>query len=687
MLRDVLNSYNKNQIALIEAGTGCGKSMAYLIPALLFAAQHQERTVISTNTINLQEQLLEKDIPILSRALNVDLKTVLVKGMSNYICLRKLEDAMEERLLYPENERKDLEMLANQIDKLKEGSRHELKVLPQPATWEKVGAENDTCTGNECPHFQKCFFFQARKEVQDAQILIVNHHLLFADLSIRASLPDNQGTSLLPAYSRLIIDEAHHIEDIATDYFAKKVNRLQMLKTVSRLLADKGASKLPTLKDKIGKHYLHGYPSDVQSIINRLSIDLPGVRKELLLQMNESFIHLTDFLKSHERLDDETKFRFRERHAEAPNWKDNVNPSMKKLIEGMIKLDQSLKALEGDIEQLKNDKLNDITKSVRFEIRALAMRLSGYALTLEGMIQPEIPKNQVRWIEHSAWGALTNTGIVDASLDLSNLFVQHLFSKFKTVVLSSATLTTNNKFDYFRERFGLNAEEIKSRVKQSLYLSPFNYQEQALLAIPNDLPPPASPDFIKAVAKCVLEILVTTRGGAFILFTSYSMLIKCYDLLKDDLIKLKLTLLKQGEMSRKELIANFTANRYGVLFGTDSFWEGVDVAGDKLRAVIIVKLPFKVPSEPIIQARMEKLEAEGKDPFMDYSIPQAIVKFKQGFGRLIRGRKDRGAIIVLDSRLTNKNYGKLFISSLPKCQEIIAPEKEVQLALKKFYKN
>lgn len=686
MLSDVLEAYNDKKIALIEAGTGCGKSMAYLLPALLFASTHKERTVISTHTINLQEQLLHKDIPRLIKALNLSLKAVLVKGMGNYLCLRKFNEALEERLLYPENERKEIDELSLQLPQLKEGSRHELQVVPSSTTWERVAAEHDTCTSTQCPHYASCYFFQARKEAQDAQILIVNHHLLFADLSIRAENSDAQ-VSLLPPYSRLVIDEAHNIEDIATEYFAKKVSRLSLLKTLGRLLAEKGTGKLPVLKEKIQKHFLHGFPAEVQALVNRLSVDLPGQKREILTHIKEAFDALSHFLTLFSEMEEDIKFRFREVYAENPFWKDTFLPRTKNMIESFFKLEQSLKSLEEDIEGLKNNSLNESTKGTRHEILALAGRLSAAALTLETLIQPSIPETRVRWIEQSNWGLQSNLGMVDANLDLSQLFVEHLFKKFQTIVLTSATLTTAQKFDFFRERFGLNDPSLISRVLEKSYPSPFNYLEQALLVIPSDLVSPLHDDFLEHASRHIFEILEASRGGAFILFTSYQMLKSCFSLLKEKLEARKFNLFKQGDMPRRLLLENFVRAERAVLFGTDSFWEGVDVAGDKLRAVIIVKLPFKVPTEPIIQARMEMLTKKGKDPFHEYNLPQAIVKFKQGFGRLIRGKQDRGAIVILDTRLLHKPYGKLFLASLPRCQELIAPAAQIKESLTQYYRR
>lgn len=684
MSKDVLKAFKSHKIALIEAGTGCGKSMAYLLPALFFCSKQNEKIVISTHTINLQEQLLEKDIPRVLKALNLSLKVVLVKGMHNYLCLRKVKETMEERLLYPPEEAREVEDIHEQIRTLKEGSKSELKVLPSYATWEKVQAESDTCTGKQCPYYQECYFFKARKEVGDAQVLIVNHHLLFADLSIKSTQTLQPINSILPPYARLIIDEAHHIEEVATEYFAKKVNRLYLLKTLGRLLNEGATGKIGQLKEKLVKHFAHNPAREDKSILDRLTLDLPGSKKALLTHLNEMFEAFYRLLET-THFQEEIKLRFFEHHAALPLWKEEIHPKTHRFSQELLKLDQTLNALEKDLEGLKRENLDEITASLRHEIKALSNRLIDSASTLALMMEPKIPENQVRWIEHSQNGPRLNTTLTDANLDLSKLFVENLFSKLNTVILSSATLTTDQQFDYFIHRYGLNLPEVSSKVTTSLYPSPYHYQKQALLSVPSDLPPPSAPQFIKEASEFILNLLEITKGGAFILFTSYAMLKSCYLQIEKKLKEKRLFPMKQGDASRKELLAQFTKNRYGILFGTDSFWEGVDVAGDNLRLVVIVKLPFKVPTEPLIQARMEKLKERGLDPFKEYSLPQAILKLKQGFGRLIRGKQDRGAIVILDSRLITKNYGKAFLSSLPKCQEVIGPQSSVIEAFKKFY--
>ena len=682
MLKDIIQAFNQDKIALIEAGTGCGKSMAYLIPALTYARDLGEQVVISTHTINLQEQLLEKDIPLISKALEISLKVVLVKGMHNYLCLRKFHETFQTRLVLSEDDIKCLDSIHDQLNHFKEGSKSELKVLPSYSTWEEINAESDTCTGPKCPYYNDCYFTKARQQIENAQILVVNHHLLFADLAMKSD--KNVTSSLLPPYSRLIIDEAHHIEEVATEYFAKKVNRLFLLKTIGRLLNENAGGKIGQLKEKVSRHFGHNPHPDSKSLLSRLELDIPGKKKTLLEALTGMYQSVLELLENGQ-FQEETKLRLQEHHQNHPLFKDGIHPKALSFADELKRVEQMILSLNKDIEALKDEKLNEQTGQLRHDMKALAGRLSDAADTLKHMMTLQIPENRVRWIDHSQKGMRANTTLTDASLDLSELFTQNLFSRFKTIVLSSATLTANQKFDYLEERFGLKSEEMSPRVQKSLYPSPFNYASQAALGLPDDMPDPTDPNYNNAASDAILKLLEASKGGAFVLFTSYRSLQATYQQLKDPLEKRGLRPLKQGEMSRKDLIKAFKETRYGVLFGTDSFWEGVDVAGEALRLVIIQKLPFKVPSEPLIQARLEKLKEEGKEPFRSYSLPQAILKLKQGFGRLIRKKSDHGAIVILDPRIKTKNYGKSFLKSLPVCHEVLGSLDEVVKGLKQFY--
>lgn len=699
MTRNVVDAFNNNQIALIEAGTGTGKSLAYLIPAVLWAHFEKERTVISTNTITLQEQLINKDIPLLLNTLKLDLKAVLVKGMSNYVCLRKLDDVKHELPLLSPQELDEVKKIEQWKDSTQDGTRSDLSFVPSYSTWEKVCAESDTCTRNECPFFKDCHFFKARREAAEAQILVVNHHLLFADLASRAENDNYKEDAVLPYYDRIIIDEAHNIEEIATEYFASRVSQLQILRVLGKLAAEKNSKahgKLPLLKDKIIEIFKNNPPSAVSGLLSRLTNDLPGVRRDLQTHTIEAFEAFAEFVQCLQRGDSgegesptgERKLRLLPYHQTHPSWSSEVLVTSKKLIEALRRYVQGLYSLERDIKDLDHDRLNENTKGILSDINALGKRLEGYSVVLENFVAAQPPPSQVRWVELQSMRSLTNTHLIDADLDVSNRLVGYLFSKFSTIILCSATLTTNNQFDFFRKRLGITPVLLGSRqITQNIYDSPFNYRQQALLAVPTDIPSPLDPDFNKDVVEKIWHAIQASHGNAFVLFTSYKMLKNCYEALQKRLEINRYHVLKQGDDNRQSLLNKFKSTDRSVLFGTDSFWEGVDVAGEALRCVIIVKLPFKVPSEPIIQARTEAISARGGDPFMEYSLPSAIVKFKQGFGRLIRNKKDRGCIICLDTRLITKQYGKQFLNSLPECRQVFDTSNNIHQFMKDFYKS
>lgn len=703
MLKDVLDAFENDAIALIEAGTGTGKSIAYLIPALLWAIETKERTLISTNTITLQEQLIEKDIPLLTKALGLELKAVLVKGMNNYLCLRKLEDSKHELRLMPIEESDELEKIDAWKDSTADGSRSELPFIPTSATWERVGAESDTCNHQECPYFQSCFFFKARRKANDAQILVANHHMLFADLACRAEQDNYKSPSVLPVYTRIIIDEAHNIEDIATDYFASRVTRLGVMRVLSRLTSEKQGKahgKLTVLKDKLQESYGKHPTKEGSALFSKLNIELPGLRNDLLMHTTNAFqayANFTDILQPAKQVrprDDggppgENKLRLLSMHKTHPEWNKEIVPQAKQMMGSIERYVLAINGMESELKSLSNnERFNEQTKGIRFDITALAGRLMDAREVLENFISEKEEKSSVRWIESQMLRALTNINLVNADLDIATRLADFLFSKFSTVILCSATLATNKQFSFIRNRLGITNQYLpKKRVTENIYDSPFNYREQALFFVPTDIPSPMEPSFNQVAAERIWQAVQASRGNAFVLFTSYSMLKACHQQLEKRLQENRYTVFKQGDDNRNSLLNKFKNTDRSVLFGTDSFWEGVDVVGDALRCVIIVKLPFKVPSEPIIQARTEAITTNGGDPFMDYSLPNAIVKFKQGFGRLIRNKRDRGCIVCLDNRLINKGYGQQFLNSLPPCQFIFADSNIMQQQMTDFYRK
>jgi ATP-dependent DNA helicase DinG len=687
MLRNIIEAYNENQIALIEAGTGTGKSIAYLIPALLWAVQNKERTLISTHTINLQEQLIHKDIPLAVKALGIQVKAVLVKGMSNYICLRKVEDARWEKHFLTGFEANEFEAVESWSELTHDGSLSDLTFVPSRNLWEKVSAEADTCNQKKCPFFKNCHFFKARRIAEEAQILVANHSLLFADLAFRQDTEKEKDQGILPDYRRIILDEAHNIEDVATEFFAKKVSHLQIFRLINRL-GSETQGKLSLLNRKLHQH--HKYPEGGRyvSIHNKLTIDLPGTRSDLLQQLTDTFQAYQGFIQSVFFQDRIYKWRLLPRHMEHPIWSNEVILQSYRLIEICKKYVLTIQHLDADFDNINDSRLEEQLNGLRHEVNALARRLKDIQTNLEGFISKMIIPSQVRWVEMQQLKNMTNYTLIEADINVAKPLAESLFSKFPTVILCSATLTTNQAFDFFKKRLGLTSELLPNRViSENIYSSPFDYSKQALLGVPLDMPDPSNPDFVPAVCEKIWNTVRISRGNAFILFTSYDMLTMCYDRLRERLTESNFCILKHGEATRKSLLERFRATESSILFGTDSFWQGVDVVGDALRCVILVKLPFKVPTEPLMQARTEAIIAEGGDPFYEYAVPNAIVKFKQGFGRLIRNNQDRGCILCLDPRLATKRYGKLFLNSLPPCRQILATSEVIQRQMIDFYRS
>lgn len=650
MLLDILSAYEREETALIEAGTGTGKSLAYLIPACYWALETGESTVVATHTIALQEQLIQKDIPFLLSALGFNLKTVLVKGMQNYVCLRKLHDASKE---VPES-------LHQWVKKTKEGSRSELPVFPTHDLWEQVGAEAESCTHVKCPYYKECFFFKARREAADAHLIIANHHLVFADLSLRQQKENFSDMCVLPPYTRLILDEAHHIEDVATEYFADKVSQRGLIHYLGRLLSDRSTGKIMALHKKMWEQ--EEEPN--KELVTLLELTIPAEKRNLVDQINAAFGLINQFVADHQQ---EEKLRFRNSHLTHPFWVEAVQPAVQIVIEKGEQFLQLVRSLER-----QDLLLYSRCEGIFADIEGITSRLEDFFNLFENFVFSPLETTRVRWLEGKSH-------LITADLEIASRLSETLFERLPTTILCSATLSTNRSFAFIRSRLG-----IKEAIEK-IYDSPFDYVQQTLLTVPVDLPDPASSCYIDEAAKSILEAIESSRGGAFVLFTSYQMLKSCQQLLSESLMNKRYSLYCQGDDARTTLLNQFREAKNAVLFGTDSFWEGVDVVGEALRCVILVKLPFKVPTEPLFQARSEAIAEKGGSPFFDYSLPHAIVKFKQGFGRLIRNKDDRGSVICLDPRLVKKGYGKHFLKSLPSCSYLFAQREEIFENLRKFY--
>ena len=689
MIRGVVEAFNDGKIFTIEAGTGTGKTLAYLIPAIRWALQNKERVVVSTNTINLQEQLIKKDLPFLQQVLP-KFTAVLVKGRGNYACLRKVNDLSGELDLQSdeEEEREELKQLIGWARSSSDGSKADLTYIPREQVWEKIGAESDTCTRSRCPFFRDCFVNKARRHAARANILVVNHHLLFADLAIRYQIGSISEAAVLPPYRRIIFDEAHHLEDVATNYFGDRITRAGILRILSRLHRQ---------QKQVFKGHLHtalyklrrrrggldeGLRGKIEeAVTSRLAPEVAALHEATQVLMDHIYEAVKGF--SQENQGYEIKLRLVPDVLQALIIDSGIGQLLKDYITSIQELAVGLGHLGGWLNKLQSGPEDDLASTV-IEIKAASDRLASAAAVIEDVIFRQ-DEERVRWIEvRPGYKGRHIVRFQNSPLDIAPMMQKAVYDSYDTIVMTSATLTVENSFEFLGKRIGLAALEEERR-RELLLPAPFNYQEQALVCIPTDIPDPNDRSFSAELGKLIYRAVTISNGRAFILFTSYGLLTIIYRQLEESFRKLGITPLRQGEENRHELLARFRRDKNSVLFATDSFWEGVDVEGEALENVIISKLPFRVPNEPVIEARWQAIEKAGGNPFMEYAVPLAVLKFKQGFGRLIRRRTDRGSVIVFDNRVVTRHYGKRFMRSLPTCRMVIGQKEQVFSELKRFF--
>jgi ATP-dependent DNA helicase DinG len=662
MLREVVAAFNKGRILIVEAGTGTGKSMAYLVPALLWAARNKERCVVSTGTINLQQQLIEKDIPLLVAALDVPVKFTLVKGRGNYICLLKLTRGVaDQRSLFDDREMNDLEAIRKWAQQTADGSRSDLSFVPSWELWEKLSADGDTCLFRRCPHYKDCFLMQARRRASSADLLVVNHHLLFADLALRRAGAGYERAALLPAYQRLILDEAHKVEDAASSYFGKQVTALGLRRTVRRIYRtgrrrEQGLVPviLRRLKNRaLARELQEAFAGLHQRLIEDLEAELDQAPQRMLHYLRENA----------QRADSEWKLRLKPETYFSDGFQEEIAGPLHSLLTALRRLVAAFKEWVSDLDDLGSE-----LELERKQLQAQVGRLTDACNALSNWIELE-DDGQVRWIEARERSRGPLVRWIYAPLEVGPILLDTLYSRLPTLVLTSATMTADGAFTFMEERLGLNL--VEDRKVAELRLPPtFDYRRQLLLGLPTDLPDPNSRKFREALAEATLRLLEVTGGRAFVLFTSFALLNYLYNQLEPRLVGMGITPLRQGSGDRHRLLERFKSDISSTLFGTDSFWEGVDAPGSTLECVILTRLPFRVPSEPIIEARVEAIKRAGRNAFAVYTLPQAIIKFKQGFGRLIRKRDDHGVVVVFDRRVVEKSYGRSFLRSLPDCRMV-----------------
>ena len=610
MAAAVEKALSGNTHLIVEAGTGVGKSLAYLVPIVQWTREANSRVVVATYTKALQQQLVDKDLPFLKKALG-DFRYALCVGGENYLCLRRF-DHLRMGDLYEQNEVEALNRLFEWSTRTRSGLKSDLDIEPPPALWSKACRQADLCFGKDCGFYKDCFYLKAKAVEQQAHVLVANHHLFFADIATNGNV--------LPQYKAVVFDEAHQVEDVATDYLGVEITNYSVRYLLDSLLSQRTR----------------------KGMLTRLIVQGTGV--QVVRGMVDGLRVISDnfFLNLHPILHKEPALRIRQR---------NIVPDI----------------LSGPLAELKDAllELDAETNEEELEIKAFASRAHSLAAAVRVNLE-QSAEGFVYWAEREN----TRYRLVASPIDVAEMLRENLFGRTGTVVLTSATLSASGTFTYIKNRLGIDAPT------ELLLDSPFDFENQALLYIAPGLDDQQASGYQDRFDAELQAVLSVTRGRTLVLFTSYGQLRKSAETLRRKMPELGF--LCQGEMPAYRLIEQFKEAPAAVLMGTASFWQGIDVPGDALQCVVIAKLPFAVPDEPIIEARMERL----KNPFYEYQVPQATLLFRQGFGRLIRTTTDRGAVAVLDTRIMTKNYGRSFLKSIPKCR--ITDERE---EFRKFFEG
>ena len=622
MAEAIESAISHSEQLIVEAGTGIGKSFAYLAPLAEFALQNESLGIVSTNTISLQEQIINKDIPFLEKALDKDFKAVLVKGRNNYLCLRRLHrsEFQQKDLFSDQYELTEFTKIFAWSYKTKDGTLYDLEEEPDSKVWAMVSSDSQTCLGKHCQYYKRCFFQKAREKINEARILVVNHHLFFSNLALA-----KEQKSVFPEWGALVFDEAHSIESVATEHLGASITN-----TGARYLLD----LLFNLKKQKGFLLTIGDQDSMECV------------EQARRQLDVFFKDIKEYFDANVKKEDSDTLRIREKNF----VENNLSLPLHDLAESLLAAKKKIKDREDEAE-----------------IASFIRKVSALKDSVQ-LILSQAMENHVYWLECSRNRKINKVSINTAPVNIGEILHEELFNEEKPIILTSATLSVDSgSFKYFKDRVGARkAIELKLG-------SPFDYINQVRMYIAKDMPNPDNvTNYAIKAADRIKRYLELTNGSAFVLFTSYSLMNIVYEELEGYLNNRGFNFLRQGNgMNRNKMLASFKKESGSVLFGVDTFWQGIDVQGNALSNVIITKLPFAVPDHPVIEARIEDIQKKGGDAFLEYNLPEAVLKFKQGFGRLIRSKNDTGIIAILDSRIINKFYGRMFLNSIPKCEIII----------------
>ena len=663
LLKNIAKTFNQNKTGVFEAGTGVGKSYAYLIPSILWAVQNNERVVISTGTINLQQQLCLKDIPQAIKITGKPVKFILMKGRQNYICKRRLQDALNSKDLFENND--DLDRIAQWQDSCDSGSKSELSFLPSESVWNRINSESDACMALRCPYYSQCFVMKVKKEASAANILVVNHHLLFADIESRLHGAGYDDAVVLPPYKRIIFDEAHGIETAATSFFSESFNRFKILKPLNLLYRKKKNSAMGFLfsVSMLSKEEEKSFQA--YQMISKIKSDLTNLETlalDLCIQENNLWL----------------------------------NPLTFRNFQPVLSMCQTLAKDISVFTSLVLEVLDGVPEDDRdipyfWETKVLNRRLSDYSVILNDFFMWEEKPDKVFWLQKKNLPSDMQKddelnfyiNFIETPLDIAPLMNQGIFEPMDSVVCTSATLKTGRDFSYWLRHNGLYFSD-SDEVLQGEFFSPFPYKENMIFLVPKDIPFPDEPDFQIYVENVLKNLILKAKGRTLVLFTSYESLRLSYNNIFSTMLANGIKLLRQGADDNARILKNFKDDVSSVLFATDSFWQGVDVPGESLSQVIIVKLPFTVPNDPVFKARSEAIRKKGGNSFMELSVPEAIIKFRQGVGRLIRKNTDKGTVVVLDRRIYEKQYGSLFLANVPECKKYYEPVSKILDIIEEF---